>query len=66
MSVGFSSDIGQRQSYEDTHVILKSFADHKDKSFLAIYDGHRGKEASEWLRNYCTRFYWEKLKKARI
>lgn len=47
MKVGFSSDIGQRPSFEDTHVILKSFGGAKDKSFFAIYDGHGGKEASE-------------------
>lgn len=47
MNVGFSSDIGQRQSFEDTHVILKPFGGYKDKSFFAIYDGHGGKEASE-------------------
>lgn len=47
MKIGFSSDIGQRPSFEDTHVILKSFGGYKDKSFFAIYDGHGGKEASE-------------------
>lgn len=47
MKVGFSSDIGQRLSFEDTHVILKPFGDSLDKSFFAIYDGHGGREASE-------------------
>jgi len=47
MKVGFSSDIGQRPSFEDTHVMLKSFGGYKNKSFFAIYDGHGGKEASK-------------------
>jgi len=47
MKVGFSSDIGQRQSFEDTHVILESFGGFRNKSFFAIYDGHGGKEASK-------------------
>lgn len=47
MKVGFSSDIGQKSSFEDTHVMLESFGGFRNKSFFAIYDGHRGKEASK-------------------
>lgn len=65
MNVGFSSDIGHRQSFEDTHVILKSFGGYKDKSFFAIYDGHRGKEASEMAANLLHEILLVELKKGK-
>jgi len=65
MKVGFSSDIGQRSSFEDTHVILKSFGGYKDKSFFAIYDGHGGKEASKIASKVLHEVLLAEIKKGR-
>lgn len=65
MKVGFSSDIGQRESFEDTHVILESFGDYKDRSFFAIYDGHGGKEASEIASKLLHEILLAELKKGK-
>jgi len=65
MKVGFAQDIGQRLSFEDTHVILESFAGFRNKSFFAIYDGHGGKEASEMAAKILHRSLLVELKKGK-
>jgi len=63
MKVGSSSDIGQRSSFEDTHVILESFGGFRNKSFFAIYDGHGGREASEMASKLLHEILLTEIKK---
>jgi len=48
--VGYADRIGLRDSMEDKIVICGNFRNHPEEDYLAVFDGHAGKEASA----YCS------------
>ncbi|KAL0488606.1 protein phosphatase 2C [Acrasis kona] len=67
---GFSETIGRRRTMEDAHVIetqYRRLADQavdetvKDQVFIAIYDGHGGKDAAEYVGKQLHLTFQEKL-----
>jgi len=47
-SVGYADRIGYRDNMEDKIVICGNFRNHPDEDYMAIFDGHAGKEASAY------------------
>merc|ERR1740129_924922 len=45
--VGSADDIGLRPTMEDAFVFHRRFGGGKDSSFLAVYDGHNGRECAD-------------------
>jgi len=45
--VGSADDIGLRPTMEDAFVFHRRFGGDKDSSFLAVYDGHNGRECAD-------------------
>jgi len=50
---------GFRLDMEDDHTIYLRLPKHPQHAFIGVYDGHSGKESSEWLANHL----WEELDK---
>jgi hypothetical protein len=46
--VGFSDDIGRRNTMEDEHIFIDQFAGYSNLSYFGLYDGHGGREAVEF------------------
>jgi len=50
---------GFRLDMEDDHTIYLRLPKHPQHAFIGVYDGHSGKESSEWLANHL----WQELDK---
>ncbi|KAK2947955.1 putative Protein phosphatase 2C [Blattamonas nauphoetae] len=48
LRVGYADTIGRRLTMEDVIVIRRSFRERQDEDLLAVFDGHGGREASEF------------------
>eukprot|EP00899_Mesostigma_viride_P022588 jgi/Mesvir1/3513/Mv11990-RA.1 len=48
---GVFENIGRRDHMEDRHVFMEGFGGYEDAHLLAVFDGHRGFEASEFAAN---------------
>ena len=48
--VGWAEDIGHRDEMEDSFVFVDCFANMPNSSFLAVYDGHGGTQAVDFIK----------------
>ena len=62
MSCYSSSIIGRRDSNEDKHKIIEnldgSINDKNKINFYSLFDGHGGKEVSEFLSKYLYKYFF--------
>jgi serine/threonine protein phosphatase PrpC len=52
--VGYADTIGRRLTMEDMIVIKRNFRNRPDEDLLAVFDGHGGRDASE----FCGVFFF--------